>query len=84
MILKNLSENARSLAANARIEDMSRLIRNHMAGKQDVKNALTGVMVIVCIPFSNISSKRVLFLSGYGKEFKHEAVQSVGSCAKNH
>ncbi|XP_050533778.1 protein unc-13 homolog A isoform X5 [Daktulosphaira vitifoliae] len=44
MILKNLSENARSLAANARIEDMSRLIRNHMAGKQDVKNALTGVM----------------------------------------
>jgi len=46
MILKNLSENARSLAANARIEDMSRLIRNHMAGKQDVKNALTGVMVI--------------------------------------
>lgn len=45
MILKNLSENARSLAANARIEDMSRLIRNHMAGKQDVKNALTGVMV---------------------------------------
>jgi len=47
MILKNLSENARSLAANARIEDMSRLIRNHMAGKQDVKNALTGVMVNV-------------------------------------
>lgn len=45
MILKNLSENARSLAANARIEDTSRLIRNHMAGKQDVKNALTGVMV---------------------------------------
>ncbi|VVC25390.1 C2 domain,Mammalian uncoordinated homology 13, domain 2,Munc13 homology 1,Armadillo-type fold,Mammalian [Cinara cedri] len=44
MILKNLSENARSMAANARIEDMSRLIRNHMAGKQDVKNALTGVM----------------------------------------
>jgi len=49
MILKNLSENARSLAANARIEDMSRLIRNHMAGKQDVKNALTGVMVIIHI-----------------------------------
>jgi len=49
MILKNLSENARSLAANARIEDMSRLIRNHMAGKQDVKNALTGVMVIIQI-----------------------------------
>jgi len=49
MILKNLSENARSLAANARIEDMSRLIRNHMAGKQDVKNALTGVMVSIQI-----------------------------------
>lgn len=46
MILKNLSENARSLAANARIEDMSKLIKAHI-GKQDVKNALTGVMVIV-------------------------------------
>lgn len=59
MILKNLSENARSLAANARIEDMSRLIRNHMAGKQDVKNALTGVMVIIQIILKRINTKNL-------------------------
>lgn len=47
MILKNLTDNAKNLAANAKIEDMSRLIKNHMAGKQDVKNALSGVMVSV-------------------------------------
>jgi len=45
MILKNLTDNAKNLAANAKIEDMSRLFKNHMAGKQDVKNALSGVMV---------------------------------------
>ena len=45
MILKNLTDNAKNLAANAKIEDMSKLFRNHMAGKQDVKNALSGVMV---------------------------------------
>lgn len=45
MILKNLTDNAKNLAANAKMEDMSRLIKN-MAGKQDVKNALSGVMVI--------------------------------------
>ncbi|XP_075227151.1 unc-13 isoform X2 [Lycorma delicatula] len=44
MILKNLTDNAKNLAANAKIEDMSRLIKNHMVGKQDVKNALSGVM----------------------------------------
>lgn len=44
MILKNLTDNAKNLAANAKMEDMSRLIKN-MAGKQDVKNALSGVMV---------------------------------------
>lgn len=45
MILKNLTDNAKNLAANAKIEDMSRLFKNHMASKQDVKNALSGVMV---------------------------------------
>lgn len=45
MMLKNLKDNAKNLAANAKIEDMSRLFKNHMAGKQDVKNALSGVMV---------------------------------------
>ena len=44
-MLKNLKDNAKNLAANAKIEDMSRLFKNHMAGKQDVKNALSGVMV---------------------------------------
>lgn len=50
MILKNLTDNAKNLAANAKIEDMSRLIKNHMAGKQDVKNALSGVIVSNKLP----------------------------------
>lgn len=52
MLLKNLTDNAKNLAANAKIEDMSRLFKNHMAGKQDVKNALSGVMV--CLSFTLI------------------------------
>ena len=54
MLLKNLTDNAKNLAANAKIEDMSRLIKNHMAGKQDVKNALSGVIV------SNLNSIHAL------------------------
>lgn len=46
MMFKNLTDNAKNLAANAKIEDMSKLFKNHMAGKPDVKNALSGVMVI--------------------------------------
>lgn len=45
MILKNLTDNAKNLAANAKIEDMSRLFKNSVVGKQDVKSALSGVMV---------------------------------------
>lgn len=45
MMFKNLTDNAKNLAANAKIEDMSKLFKNHMAGKPDVKNALSGVMV---------------------------------------
>jgi protein unc-13 len=45
MILKNLTDNAKNLAANAKIEEMSRLFKNHMAGKQDIRNPLSGVMV---------------------------------------
>jgi hypothetical protein len=45
MILKNLTDNAKNIAANAKIEDMSRLIKNHMAGNKDIKNPLSGVMV---------------------------------------
>jgi len=44
MILKNLTDNAKNIAANAKMEDMSRLFKNHIA-KQDVKSALSGVMV---------------------------------------
>lgn len=51
MLLKNLTHNAKNLAANAKMEDMSRLIKNHMAGKQDVKNALSGVMVRMDVLF---------------------------------
>lgn len=46
MMFKNLTDNAKNLAANAKIEDMSKLFKNHMAGKPDVKNALSGVMVM--------------------------------------
>jgi len=45
-MFKNLTDNAKNLSANAKIEDMSKLFKNHMAGKPDVKNALSGVMVI--------------------------------------
>ena len=45
MILKSLTDNAKNLAANAKIEDMGRLFKNSVAGKQDVKSALSGVMV---------------------------------------
>lgn len=45
-MFKNLTDNAKNLAANAKIEDMSRLFKNSMTGKQDVKNALSGVMDI--------------------------------------
>lgn len=47
MILKNLTDNAKNLAANAKIEDMSRLFKVSVGsvGKQDVKSALSNVMV---------------------------------------
>ncbi|XP_054285839.1 protein unc-13 homolog B-like isoform X1 [Macrosteles quadrilineatus] len=57
MILKNLTDNAKNLAANAKMEDMSRLIKN-MAGKQDVKNALSGVMEVE----KNLSPKQCAVL----------------------
>lgn len=46
MMFKNITDNAKNLAANAKIEDMGRLFKNHMAGKQDVKSTLSGVMDI--------------------------------------
>ncbi|KAJ8677054.1 hypothetical protein QAD02_012841 [Eretmocerus hayati] len=44
MMFKSITDNAKNLAANAKIEDMSRIFKNHMSGKPDVKNALSGVM----------------------------------------
>ena len=47
MMFKSLTDNARSLATKTKkIEDMSSIFKNHMTGKQDMKNALSGVMDI--------------------------------------
>lgn len=46
MMFKNITDNAKNLAANAKIEDMSRLFKSHMSGRQDVKSAISGVMDI--------------------------------------
>jgi hypothetical protein len=76
MMLKNLKDNAKNLAANAKIEDMSRLFKNHMAGKQDVKNALSGVMVRISSLQSDFFELilRVIF-AGAGKELVAKAVR---------
>ncbi|XP_023705280.1 uncharacterized protein LOC111863312 isoform X3 [Cryptotermes secundus] len=62
MILKNLTDNAKNLAANAKIEDMSRLFKNHMAGKQDIRNPLSGVMDISKEMEKNLSPKQCAVL----------------------
>lgn len=62
MVFKNLTDNAKNLAANAKIEDMSRLFKNHMSGKQDVKNALSGVMDISKEVEKNLSPKQCAIL----------------------
>lgn len=61
-MFKNITDNAKNLAANAKIEDMSRLFKNHMAGKQDVKNALSGVMDISKEVEKNLSPKQCAVL----------------------
>lgn len=61
-MFKNLTDNAKNLAANAKIEDMSRLFKNHMSGKQDVKNALSGVMDISKEVEKNLSPKQCAVL----------------------
>ncbi|XP_074115863.1 unc-13 isoform X2 [Cotesia typhae] len=62
MMFKNLTDNAKNLAANAKIEDMSRIFKNHMAGKPDVKNALSGVMDISKEVEKNLSPKQCAVL----------------------
>lgn len=77
MILKNLTDNAKNLAANAKIEDMSKLFRNHMAGKQDVKNALSGVMVsrslLVAATIIDIENLKSINVTGnYRRDFYYK------------
>lgn len=61
-MFKNITDNAKNLASNAKIEDMSRLFKNHMAGKQDVKSALSGVMDISKEVEKNLSPKQCAVL----------------------
>lgn len=63
MVFKSLTDNAKNLAANTKkIEDMSRLFKNHMTGKQDMKNALSGVMDISKEVEKNLSPKQCAVL----------------------
>ncbi|XP_055383990.1 protein unc-13 homolog C isoform X2 [Condylostylus longicornis] len=62
MMFKNLSDNVKNVASNAKIEDMGRLFKNHMAGKQDVKSALSGVMDISKEVEKNLSPKQCAVL----------------------
>lgn len=62
MMFKSLTDNAKNLAANTKIEDMSRLFKNHMTGKQDVKNALSGVIDISKEVEKNLSPKQCAVL----------------------
>lgn len=45
MMLRNLTVSAKNMASNAKIEDMSRLFKNQLAGGKDVKNAMSNIMV---------------------------------------
>lgn len=46
IIFKNLTDNAKNIAANAKIEDMGRLFKTHITSKQDVKSTLTSVIEV--------------------------------------
>lgn len=71
MMFKNLTDNAKNLASNAKIEDMSRLFKSHMAGKQDVKSALSGVMDISKEVEKNLSPKQCYVLESSLETMKH-------------
>ncbi|XP_023036233.1 uncharacterized protein LOC6651488 isoform X2 [Drosophila willistoni] len=62
MMFKHLTDNAKNLASNAKIEDMGRLFKSHMAGKQDVKSALSGVMDMSKEVEKNLSPKQCAVL----------------------
>lgn len=62
MMFKSLTDNAKNLAANTKIEDMSRLFKNHMTGRQDVKTTLSGVIDISKEVEKNLSPKQCAVL----------------------
>lgn len=61
-MFKSLTDNAKNLASKTKIEDMSSLFKNHISGKQDVKNALSGVMDISKEVEKNLSPKQCAVL----------------------
>lgn len=71
-MFKNLTDNAKNLAANAKIEDMSRIFKNHMAGKPDVKNALSGVMVSIFYRATFVARKIKIILFFFFRIFRRK------------
>ena len=64
IIFKNLTDNAKNIAANAKIEDMGRLFKTHMSSKQDVKSTLTSVIEVekfVLISITTILTCTIFF-----------------------
>lgn len=62
MMLKNMTDTAKNLAANAKIEDMGTFFKNQMGRKADVKTALSGVMDISKEVEKNLSPKQCAVL----------------------
>ncbi|XP_045460244.1 protein unc-13 homolog B isoform X5 [Harmonia axyridis] len=62
MMFKSITDNAKTLAANTKIEDMSRIFKNKMTGKQDMKQALSGVMDISKEVEKNLSPRQCAVL----------------------
>ena len=76
IIFKNLSENMKSVAASAKIEDVSRLFKGHMSGQKDVKMAFSGVMEMSKEVEKNLSPKQCAVLEAALdtiKQFFHAA-----------
>ena len=48
-MFKNLTDNAKNIAANAKIEDMGSLFKNRISAGKDVKNAMSNIMVSLII-----------------------------------
>lgn len=62
IIFKNLTDNAKNIAANAKIEDMGRLFKTHITSKQDVKSTLTSVIEVSLEPYSILKFTNFPFL----------------------